>query len=267
MSALSQAEKRYIFCSQSGSYTDHGQPRWHSAGRLWDILYELTNVGDLQLPRTNPDPSNKRERDSDDPLSTEVSNTNTSQPVEGSRMIAGSRCVSSAKTTMQRQTVMQERPAQPRNELQLPIHTHDLGKLPLHPIVEYPAGVTPSLMGQQGPNTPIVPSMPTEGIRVNVDSANASLPSIYPLVYDDMITNFGGDLHGSAITSGSGGQTSGNLWGGWPGSFSLGPGELEPQSQQLSQPMVVMPGSEDTANPDTLVMWTNAPSGFEWVPF
>ena len=299
MNALSHSEKRYFFFRQSGPNADHGRPRWHSAGRLWDILYELVSVGDLPLPQASPNPSNKRERDSDSPLSAEVSNTNTSPPVEGSRMIAGSRRVSGAKRAMQQQTTMQERPTQPRNEFQLPIHTHDLGKIPLHPIAEYPVGPGPSSMGQQGqaeqPNqeqplqrhwvdpsafgylnvpiiAPTVPPMPAGGIPANVDNTGGSLFSIDPLIYDDMMNNFGCDLYASAIVSGGGGQTFGNLLGGGFGLPSLNQGQPGPQSQtqqqqqqqQVNQMMMMnMPGSEALANPDALAMWTNTPNGFE----
>ncbi|EUC64915.1 fungal specific transcription factor, putative [Rhizoctonia solani AG-3 Rhs1AP] len=37
--------------------------RWHSAGRLWDILYELASFGDLPLPQPSPKENNKRERE------------------------------------------------------------------------------------------------------------------------------------------------------------------------------------------------------------
>ena len=284
--------------SLSGSGADHGRPRWHSAGRLWDILYELVSVGDLPLPQASPNPSNKRERDSDSPLSAEASNANTSPSVEGSRVIAGSRRVSGAKKAMQKQTVMQENPVQSRNEFQLPIHTHDLGKMPLHSIAEYPTGFGPSLVGQDQagqPNqeqplqrhwidpsafgylnvpiiAPTVPPMPAGGLPTNMDSAGASLFSIDPLVYDDMMTNFGGDLYASAIASGSGGPTFGNLLGGGFGLSSLVQGQpgpqSQPQQQQLNQStMMNMPGGDTLANLDTLAMWTNAPNGFEWVHF
>lgn len=277
MSALSQSEKR-----------------WHSAGRLWDILYELVSVGDLPLPQTSPN-TNKRERDSDGPLSAEPSNTNASPPMEGSRVIAGSRRVFDAKKAMQQQ--LHERPVQQRrNEFQLPIHTHDLGKMPLHPIVENPAGVNPPLTGRQDQagqpgqdqslqrnwvdpssfgylNVPIiaptVPPMPAGGMPTNIDTAGASLFSIDPLVYDDMMTSFGGDLYASAIASGSGGQPFGNLFGGGFGLSSLGQNQpgLQSQAQQPHNPSMMMhnmPGSDTLANPDTLAMWTNAPNGFEW---
>jgi hypothetical protein len=282
MSALSQSEKRYFFSYLSGPNTNnHGRRRWHSAGRLWDILYELVSVGDLPLPQASPNPSNKRERDSDSPLSAEASSTNT-PPAEGSRVIAGSRRVSGAKKAMQKQMVTQEHPVQPKNEFQLPIHTHDLGKMPLHTIAEYPAGVGPSLMGQgqvgqlnqEQPlqrhwadpsafgylNVPIiaptVPPMPAGGIPANVDGAGASLFSIDPLVYDDMMANFGGDLYASAIASGSGGHTFGNLLGAGFGLSSLVQGQPGPQSQtqqqQLNQSMMM-----NTAGSETLLTPTH----------
>lgn len=271
---------------------DHGGRRWHSAGRLWDILYELVSVGDLPLPQASPNPSNKRERDSDSPLTADVSNANTSPSMEGSRMIAGSRRVSGAKRAMQ------ERPMQPMHGFQLPIHTHDLGKIPLHPIVEYPAGPGPSSMGQQGQagqsnqeqplqrhwvdpsafgylNVPIiaptVPPMPAGGMPANVDNTGASLFSIDPLIYDDMMNNFGSDLYASAIASGGGGQTFGSLLGTGFGLSSLSQGQpgaqsqtQQQQQQQANQMMMMnMPESEALANPDTLAMWTNTPNGFE----
>ncbi|KAH9990706.1 fungal-specific transcription factor domain-containing protein [Russula vinacea] len=54
--------------------------RWHAAGRLWDVLYELASVGDLPLPTASP--SAKRERDSDSPVPLQ-SNTN---PNTGNRV-------------------------------------------------------------------------------------------------------------------------------------------------------------------------------------
>ena len=255
------------------------------------------SVGDLPLPQASPNPSNKRERDSDSPLNAETSSTNTSPPVEGSRVIAGSRRVFDAKKAMRQQSAMREKPVQQRrNEFQLPIHTQDLGKMPLRPTAENPTGISSSLMGRQGQvgqldqdqslqrqwadpsafgylNVPIIAPtlhpMPAGGMSTNLDNAGASLFSIDPLVYDDMMNNFGGDLYASAIASGSGGQTFGNMFGGGLGLSSLGQGQPGPQTQP-QQPlnpsmMMHMPGSEALVNPDMLAMWTNAPNGFEWV--
>jgi hypothetical protein len=253
------------------------------------------SVGDLPLPQASSSPSNKRERDSDSPLSAEPSSANTTSPVEGSRVIAGSRRVSDAKKAMQQQPAMQEKSVRkPRNEFQLPIHTHDLGKMPLHSIAEYSAGAGPSLMGARGQvgqsdqdqslqrqwvdpsafgylNVPIIaptiPPMPAGGMPTNVGNPGASLFTIDPLVYDDMMSNFGGDLYASAIASGSGGQAFGSLFGAGFGLSSTGQGHpgLQSQMQQpLNQSMMTqMPGNETLTNPDTLAMWTNAPNGFE----
>ena len=259
-------------------------------------MYELVSVGDLPLPQASPNPSNKRERDSDSPLNAEASNANTSPVMEVSRVIAGSRRVSGARKAMQK---LREQSLQPKSEFQLPIHTHDLGKIPLYPIAEYPAGVSPSLMdeGQTGGsnekqpihrhwvepaafgylNAPIIaptaPPMPAGGSMVgNMEGGGTSLFSVDPLVYDDMMTNFGGDLYASAIASGSGGHAFGNLLGSGFGLSSLPQSQPGPQAQghqqQLNQSMMMnMAGVDALANPDTLAMWTNAPNGFEWVPF
>lgn len=211
-------------------------------------------------------------------------------------MIAGSRRVSGAKKAMQKQMVMREQTLQPKSEFQLPIHTHDLGKMPLYPIAEYPAGVSPSLMGegQAGgsnqkqpaqrhwveppafgyPSAPIIAPtvlpMPAGGMAGDMDGG--SLFSVDPLVYNDMMNSFGGDLYASAIASGSGGQSFGNLLGSGFGVLSLlqnQPGsQTQAHQQQQNQSMMMnMAGADPLANPDTLAMWTNAPNGFEWVPF
>ncbi|KAH9481126.1 putative transcriptional regulatory protein [Psilocybe cubensis] len=63
----------------------NSEDRWHSAGRLWDILYELASVGDLPLPQHSPSSNNKRERDSDDPIgasdSQQSDSDNSGEPI------------------------------------------------------------------------------------------------------------------------------------------------------------------------------------------
>ncbi|KAI0081043.1 hypothetical protein K474DRAFT_57243 [Panus rudis PR-1116 ss-1] len=56
----------------------HLESRWHTAGRLWDVLYELASVGDLPLPQSSPAPSQKRDRDSEG--NSPASNSLTSSP-------------------------------------------------------------------------------------------------------------------------------------------------------------------------------------------
>ncbi|KAK0455542.1 fungal-specific transcription factor domain-containing protein [Desarmillaria tabescens] len=76
------------------------------AGRLWDILYELASVGELPLPHQAASPSNKRERDSDSPMSvgsppTDYSDIDAANP--GIRPIISNRRVS---TTYQQDFIM-----------------------------------------------------------------------------------------------------------------------------------------------------------------
>ncbi|KAF8643172.1 hypothetical protein AX16_009214 [Volvariella volvacea WC 439] len=68
--------------------------RWHSAGRLWDILYELASVGELPLPQPSPPSGNKRERGSDSPRSGASSCDSPSDSLDVPRSIAGTRRVS-----------------------------------------------------------------------------------------------------------------------------------------------------------------------------
>ncbi|KAI0074765.1 hypothetical protein K474DRAFT_1505244 [Panus rudis PR-1116 ss-1] len=56
----------------------HLESRWHTAGRLWDVLYEPASVGDLPLPQSSPAPSQKRDRDSEG--NSPASNSLTSSP-------------------------------------------------------------------------------------------------------------------------------------------------------------------------------------------
>ncbi|KAF8972340.1 fungal-specific transcription factor domain-containing protein [Flammula alnicola] len=75
------------------------ETRWHSAGRLWDILYELASVGELPLPQRSPPSTNKRERGSETPMSSTASESSMSvDHSDMPRNIAGSRRVNKEST-------------------------------------------------------------------------------------------------------------------------------------------------------------------------
>ncbi|KAG8709844.1 hypothetical protein FRC09_000448, partial [Ceratobasidium sp. 395] len=95
--------------------------RWHSAGRLWDILYELASFGDLPLPQPSPKESNKRERDAETSptvASTVTSSTEqTPSPNTGAgapRPIAKPRSVLKTNTLPQQQQSQQQVQPQPQ---------------------------------------------------------------------------------------------------------------------------------------------------------
>jgi len=90
------------------------EERWHSAGRLWynsfnnasvvlfilwfrDILYELASVGDLPLPQGSPCSSNKRERNSDSPISVGEDKPPKKGLMDRERTVAGSKRVNKNK--------------------------------------------------------------------------------------------------------------------------------------------------------------------------
>jgi len=235
------------------------EKRWHSAGRLWDILYELASVGDLPLPQPSPSASNKRERDSDSPTSS-AGTPPASATSEVPRVIAGSRRVSKElKKTMP--YVRREPTAIAAIDYQLPVHSHELGRIPLHPGIEMTdassSGMTlidnsqANWYQQQtaSSSAPTLPSMSAPMTNTVGDTSMASLFSIDPLLYDEMMSSFGGDQFPGVI-----GQ---NLQG-----FGMLP--TQPMPQLAAMPMNNGRGHEALSNSDTLAMWSNAPTGFEW---
>ncbi|KAK1235053.1 Gypsy retrotransposon integrase-like protein 1 [Marasmius sp. AFHP31] len=102
------------------------ETRWHAAGRLWDVLYELASVGELPLPQTSPAATNKRGRDEDSPISaTKVSEGGRSQSVDHEhRNIAGSRrAMKTSGSGSSPQAVQQP---------SLPMYSDELGRLPVY---------------------------------------------------------------------------------------------------------------------------------------
>ncbi|TCD69092.1 hypothetical protein EIP91_008734 [Steccherinum ochraceum] len=83
------------------------EPKWHTAGRLWDILHGLVSLSDLPLP--SPSPSNKRDRegreDTGDTNSTDIPPTPVSSHADSpsDRQMAGSRRVFQQQARHQQQ--------------------------------------------------------------------------------------------------------------------------------------------------------------------
>ncbi|KAK7682544.1 hypothetical protein QCA50_014344 [Cerrena zonata] len=137
----------------------HLEPRWHTAGRLWDVLYELASVGDLPLPQPSPAPSQKREREEEGSSPPSIAHTPSSTGSYGSpeampRSIAGSRRATHAIQAHAHAQASQHShgysthrsmhsPAPSasshghghnhNNNFALPIYTEELGRIPIHP--------------------------------------------------------------------------------------------------------------------------------------
>ncbi|KAF8150167.1 fungal-specific transcription factor domain-containing protein [Crassisporium funariophilum] len=184
------------------------EQRWHSAGRLWDILYELASVGDLPLPQPSPPSTNKRERDADTPMSATPTSPQTPMPQdEGPRNIAGSRRVTKDASGMRSMSGQQSQPqqqqhkqqpqpstsmsssshsAQPKQEpspllsttttelYPLPVYSNELGRLPLHGQLNFS---TPAQVNHANYWYPPVPSNGSGSGQSSTSSDPIPLPS------------------------------------------------------------------------------------------
>ncbi|KAH9830265.1 fungal-specific transcription factor domain-containing protein [Rhodofomes roseus] len=309
------------------------EPRWHTAGRLWDILYELAYVGDLPLPQNTP-PNNKRDRDSDSPRANPSPGAdgytpaaNTATPGASSldptqRTFAGSRRVSrdtaSLATTAASfgQQQMQQSVFTPSdvpspmgvadpanasaatNTFALPIHSDELGRLPLHgftmsSMVSTPLGPSsqaPSSLAQDwfgadtgGPSTlstmPGPSSAPPPPPTSQVQSE--SQPQAGPSRVESPSADMAGGLDASGIASMFGpledSQVYDSLFASMPATYAgvqdfpgamgvvmgQGPGQGVPGSGGQPGPSQGGQG-QDTFADNTLAMWSSAPSDFQW---
>ncbi|KAF9236278.1 fungal-specific transcription factor domain-containing protein [Melanogaster broomeanus] len=190
------------------------EKRWHTAGRLWDILYELASVGDLPLPQPSPTGATKRDRDDGSSPASSVHSAST--PPEGPRAIAGSRRVprdgqSRQQPPTQRFQQQQQQQHAPQ-AFNLPVHSNDLGRLPVHGQVNFmmnaAAPATASTPPQTDSSGMWYPSLPTATAHL---PPNAPLPASAPshahhftqpgvpstysmddLFYDHMTSSYGG---------------------------------------------------------------------------
>lgn len=212
------------------------EKRWHTAGRLWDILYELASVGDLPLPQPSPTGRPKRERDSDSPVSV----LSTNSPSQASRTIAGSRRVGREAATHAR--------SRPMSSFDLPLYSNDLGRLPLYGQVN--SNTSPSLGSSNsnmwyshgGGNSvqPHATQTSMQNTSLPQDYLQATVPASYSV--DDMFYE---------------------QMNQYPSQYQSGTSAYEGMQSLMDgthqQNVLPHPGM----NTDTIAMWSNAPTGFE----
>ncbi|KAH7926384.1 hypothetical protein BV22DRAFT_1063146 [Leucogyrophana mollusca] len=226
--------------------------RWHTAGRLWqvDVLYELASVGDLPLPQPSPTGAVKRDRDSDSnsPASAVSAAPSTVSLPEVSRNIAGSRRVSRDVQ------LQQQRSLPPTNSFSLPVYSNELGSLPLHGQGDFPSldstqsvwyspMANTSMMQQHRPSTLANGSGSQDYQHPPVPTAPYTMDELF---YEQLASEFATQYH-------PGQNSSGQV------QYSNGHGSQALQSLN-TQPM--MPGAQSSMDPDTIAMWSNAPTGF-----
>ncbi|KAM5539214.1 hypothetical protein V8D89_007087 [Ganoderma adspersum] len=278
------------------------EPRWHTAGRLWDILYELASVGDLPLPQASPAPSNKRERDSDSPVSSgAISVASDSEPrgsllVESYRTFAGTRRVSKDHNgstlkdapSLAAATFAQPLPRPPSAHpaaaaasdaeklatnangsggaaspsFALPVHTDELGRLPLHPgfNVSYSGGWQDQSQSQPQPSQVQAQQQQQQrqqggGGGAPFDPRMMGMYALQPPSFNELFS--ASMQEPSAFTQAGPEVTMGTERGAGPVAGAGAGAGAGAQGPPLS--------SEEMAFTDnTLAMWSNAPTSFEW---
>ncbi|KAJ3909077.1 fungal-specific transcription factor domain-containing protein [Lentinula edodes] len=262
------------------------EDKWHSCGRLWDILYELASVGELPLPNASPTATNKRERGAESPMSSAETSEGSpclslsDAPVSpDSRSIAGSRRVSAATsgnfdflkptataTSSLHHTAVGESAlstdSSPGMQLfSLPVYSNELGRLPLYGQVNFSARPHPNSQpldwcpphraGSSSSNVPEIVThsqyIPPEYYNYGHNESGVAPPT-NSAVHDSMLYHNGplNDTAGPGLSS--------------VAAYS-GDSPLHPSDGLLSSRNGVnMPMSLDS---DTFAMWSNAPSGFE----
>lgn len=128
------------------------ESRWHSAGRLWDILCELATMGDFPLPQPSPPMTNKRRRYSEsstvgEPTYDAMLSVGTVRDMAGSRRVSGNASTpislpllpqqifaageqQEQPIRLQHPSNLQEQPPSPRQFFALPMCSNDLARLP-----------------------------------------------------------------------------------------------------------------------------------------
>ncbi|KAI0771317.1 fungal-specific transcription factor domain-containing protein [Trametes elegans] len=283
------------------------EAHWHTAGRLWDILYELASVGDLPLPQASPAPSQKRDRDSDSPISAGPSGFADSQRPFGTTECAivsangGGRRLSKegvsdgpslASSTFAQPTRTHSRPRSTPStpsaasdseklasagadmaaaSFALPVHTEELGRIPLHP--GFTMGYEDWQRATRQPPVPPMAATPAPGPGPGSSRRSSSGVNLGGAPFDPQVMSmFGaqgvagfGEMfagHGPAAAQ------SADAGPAYPGaayppglSTMAAPG---PGAGPGAGGVQAMSAQEMAFADNTLDMWSSAPTGFEW---
>lgn len=239
-----------------------------------DILYELASVGDLPLPQPSPQGGTKRERDSDSPT---VPSRPLSPPKESPRTIAGTRRISRDVHTVSQQPRQQQAPPASQPQLyNLPVYSNDLGRLPLHGEVDF------LMTGATGPSSSSGSVHPSNMWYTSLSTGAPQQPGSVP-------------GHGQGFTQGDAYSFDDLFMDQIPGPFGgfSAPPPPPPAHQRDAAAVTndcelqaFMDAAVSTAgvpptttatmmetnemvdvDPDTIAMWSCAPTGFGWVFF
>lgn len=226
---------------------------------LRDVLCELASAGDFPLPQPSPIANNKRERDSDSPISgSSVTASSSSSPgvADGPRAIAGSRRVSKEAKIPPATNSAMTLHSDMSSTFTLPMHSDELARLPLHGQMAFASNNNPTmdatdhfLYSTLGNTTAAIPGQPSLTNAVSgPDTVNPGSTAAFPmdhLFYEQM-----GNIMSSSSNEHQGASQGLEQFGGVNQQLHSLTSNQQLQSQALM-------------DCDTIAMWSNAPTGFE----
>jgi len=226
-----------------------GEKRFHSNGRLWDVLCELASAGDFPLPQQSPPSNNKRERDADSPFSMTASSSSSPGVADAPRAMAGSRRVESKVPSATKPTTTKPQSNVP-STFSLPMHSDELARLPLHGQVQFsnqnnPTLGTDSFWFSASENT--ATSLQAQSHPNAVSSAPAMDPvssEAFPmdhLFYEQISNNLANQPQ---VTT--------------QGQYGTSSQQFDALTSNLQQFQ-----NQAWMDSDTIAMWSNAPTGFQ----
>ncbi|KIJ14786.1 hypothetical protein PAXINDRAFT_78504 [Paxillus involutus ATCC 200175] len=239
------------------------------SGRLLDILCKLATVGDLPLPQPSPTGGTKRDRVPDSPPSTDHS-ASTSPEGPSCRIPQDIQSPSPSQPPLpQSQPQQPQHTSPPSNP---PLYSNELGRLPLHGQVDFSTSsfttpttpstppqvlVDPTIMWYSSLSTGAHDSPDGSGPSHMHNFAHPNVSFVYStdeLYYGQMASSFGG---GSTLQHGSPG--TGRFFGPGPGGAGGGSGTGRHGATHDIQALM----DASAVDPDTIAMWSTAPTGFE----
>ncbi|KIL64052.1 hypothetical protein M378DRAFT_163769 [Amanita muscaria Koide BX008] len=256
------------------------EERWYTAGRLWDILYELTCAGDLPLPQPSPPATNKRVRDHDTP--TVERDTPTPKPIAADtraqpRVVVGSKRVSHALRQSSTGLPQQQQPEQ--NQLyELPVYSKELGRLPLHGQVHFATQPSSAANVQQMQNQPAGQAnywWLSQEAQIPQQQVQAPLNPVVDPLWDGGSTSgftYRGSLSAAMDTPKD--QQPRNIFTAQmpdrslptstAGMFAGGDGIHNYMETNVQTMQAAAAQQQSMIDNDMVAMWLNAPSGFEF---
>lgn len=246
--------------------------RWYSAGTVGDILYNLANVGDLPLPEPNVRASQKRTRSSDDVMEPFSTSADGVAAVTEARQIAGTRRVQQYQQSTSSSSGLGAFSTLGDFEYPLPIHSDELGRIPLHPFLDssMSANLNVASSSSQQPIQAEAAWLPDSfGAIPDPFSQPGFLPTgarapSGPLDAASFETIF--SMLPPVSYQPAEAHDSNNALGPYPQTLtSLLSENVESLIGQTGAPGGQEPVMQNSLDDGALAMWSNAPTGFEYV--